>query len=307
VPVADEVGQLQRSQGPEGELFRRIAEQGHYAGRTQPTNTRQGIYALTADGDFLASVNTRRGEEVLAMLERALAAWNALAREEPDAVDAAEVAPERRFRSLYPADGLVLEVHSRDLPREDAPRDWRAGASNRDRAWFRRAEVRSMLPGELVPGAQRAWPDALAHRLARLHLVDNVRGQVRSFAADDVERAELETRVREVRGDRVEVELLGAVRLRAEGRWSVDGYRDMQSPAARERGLELTLLGRATYGGEPGRFIAFELVAAGERWGGTQYNARGDDLEPTPIGFVLQLAPDDAPVEPASFWEYGWR
>ena len=53
--------------------------------------------------------------------------------------------------------------------------------------------------------------------------------------------------------------------------------------------------------------LIFELVAAGERWGGSQYNARGDDLAPTPIGFVLRRAVGTTRVEPASFWEYGWR
>jgi len=306
VPVADEVGQLQRSQGPEGELFRQVAEQGHYAGRTRPTNTRQGIYALTADGQFLASVNTRSGDEALAMLERALAAWRALPREER-APGGAPSQPERRFRSLYPHDGLVLEVLSRDLPREDAPDDWRAAASNRDWAWFRREEVLGLLPDELTPGAEQAWPGGLVRRLARLHLVDNVRGQVRAFAQEDVEQAELTTVVRAVQAGRVEVELSGRVRLRARGSWAVDGYRDMDRPGEQERGLELTLLGRGTFDRAKERFSAFELVAAGERWGGSQYNARGDDLAPTPIGFVLRRAAGTTRVEPASFWEYGWR
>jgi len=106
--VADEVGQLQRSKGPEGVLFRQVAEQGHYAGRTVPTDTRQGIYALTAEGSCLASVNTRNGDEVLAMLERALAAFRALPPGENGEEPAAGTVPEWRFRELYPTDGLVL-------------------------------------------------------------------------------------------------------------------------------------------------------------------------------------------------------
>ena len=39
-----------------------------------------------------------------------------------------------------------------------------------------------------------------------------------------------------------------------------------------------------------GRFIGFEVVAVGTRWGGTQYNCRGDDLAPAPFGAVLSLA-----------------
>ena len=57
IPAADEVGRLQSGGDAECQLFRKIAEQGHYAGRTQPSRTRQGTYATTADGTFLASWN----------------------------------------------------------------------------------------------------------------------------------------------------------------------------------------------------------------------------------------------------------
>ena len=57
IPAADEVGRLQSGKDAECQLFRKIAEQGHYAGRTRPSRTRQGTYATTADGTFLASWN----------------------------------------------------------------------------------------------------------------------------------------------------------------------------------------------------------------------------------------------------------
>ena len=47
VPVAENCSYLQRQEDAKGEFFRLIAEQGHYAGRTQPSATRQGIYALS--------------------------------------------------------------------------------------------------------------------------------------------------------------------------------------------------------------------------------------------------------------------
>ena len=57
IPAADEVGRLQSGRDAECQLFQKIAEQGHYAGRTRPSFTRQGTYATTADGTFLASWN----------------------------------------------------------------------------------------------------------------------------------------------------------------------------------------------------------------------------------------------------------
>ena len=57
IPAADDVGHLQSGKDAECRLFQKIAEQGHFAGRTQPSFTRQGTYATTADGTFLASWN----------------------------------------------------------------------------------------------------------------------------------------------------------------------------------------------------------------------------------------------------------
>src|SRR5205807_6023235 len=75
IPVAENCSYLQRQQDAKGEFFRLVAEQGHYAGRTQPSATRQGIYACTAEGRLLASINTRQAEPMLGMMQEALRRW----------------------------------------------------------------------------------------------------------------------------------------------------------------------------------------------------------------------------------------
>jgi hypothetical protein len=83
----------------------------------------------------------------------------------------------------------------------------------------------------------------------------------------------------------------------------------MDSPTPQKRGFEATLLGRASWDRKRERFTAFELVVAGTRYGGTQYNGRGDDLDRAPMGIVFQLAgerPQDR-VAPAFVWDYGWK
>jgi hypothetical protein len=61
----------------------------------------------------------------------------------------------------------------------------------------------------------------------------------------------------------------------------------------------MTLLGRAAFDLAHGRFAQFELVAAGLRWGATQYNQRADDRGPAPMGVVLTLAADPQRALPA--------
>ena len=146
VPAADEVGLLQRGRGPEGELFLKFAEKGHYGGRTRPTSTRQGIYCATPSGEFLSSLNHNDPRRVEAALRKALEAWEAMPREKRLLPGAPAAAPEGRFRyeSLFPADGLALRVFVRDLPRGEGcatttkEEDWRARSWNQDTVWFRR-------------------------------------------------------------------------------------------------------------------------------------------------------------------------
>ncbi len=44
----------------------------------------------------------------------------------------------------------------------------------------------------------------------------------------------------------------------------------------------MKLLGSARFDRKQGRFVGFEVVAVGTRWGATQYNVRGNDLRRPP-------------------------
>src|SRR5438876_6440199 len=152
IPVAENCSHLQRQQDAKGEFFRLVAEQGHYAGRTQPSATRQGIYACTAEGRLLASVNTREADKLLAMMHQALRQWRELpppqsvTLTDPTHPAVASHPPDPRYHRAYPAGGLVLKVYARDLPRrnETRPDDWRRDAINYDHAWFTRGEAHSL-------------------------------------------------------------------------------------------------------------------------------------------------------------------
>jgi hypothetical protein len=292
-------------------LAQKVFEQGHYAGRTQPTNTRQGIYAAAPSGVMLASVNTNDPRRIVAMLRSALDRWNGLSEAErlqagdPNAQTGRIDRPEKR----YPEDGLVLRVFSRDLPREAQPGDWRAGAWNQDYAWFRRDEARALLPAKLEQGAKAAVPEALVRRLARLNFVDNVRGQTTPYADEHVQAAGLAAEIVRVVDGRATVQFRGATRAAREGVWAVEGFQDKRAPGKQKLGMDLRLFGTAEFDTAKGEFVAFDVVALGTRFGATQYNGRHDDQAVAPIGFHLGLA-GDTPAErvaPSFHWEYGWR
>lgn len=311
VPAADEVSRLQRGKDAEARLFQSISEMGHYGGRTVPTNTRQGTYALTAGGEFLASINHNDPARMADMLRRALAAWDALPTERRRMADDPDplAASSARMERFYPEDGLALRVYARDLPREKIPADWRANAWNTDTFWLRKDEVESMAPPEPKTGASYTLPRFFVERLARLSFVDSVRGQTMPYEAADLQKAEIRARVAQVRNGVATLRLEGSTLATAKGRWAVEGFRDMNSPADQTRGMDLKVLGRAEFDLKGKRFARLELVAAGLRWGATQYNGRADDRDPAPIGFVVEPAGKDRAdrVAPAFIWMYGWR
>ena len=120
IPAADEVGRLQSGRDAECRLFRKIAERGHYGGRTQPSRTRQGTYAITADGTFLASWNNTDPRIVAGKLREALQNWDRLKAEGRKFLgdDPLEIAQLDRADRFFPEGGLVLKVNTRDLPRD---------------------------------------------------------------------------------------------------------------------------------------------------------------------------------------------
>ena len=73
------------------------------------------------------------------------------------------------------------------------------------------------------------------------------------------------------------------------------------------RGYDCRLRGELTYDRQRGAFQRFDLVAIGDRWGGTEHNNRQEDLPASPMGIVFQLA-GDAPADRtpphANLWDY---
>src|SRR5262249_43308669 len=153
---------LRTGTDPECRLFQKFAEKGHYR---RPGATRQGTYCATPSGVLLGSLNSNDPKRIAALLEKALAKWQTLKRDErllptdPEKQRADIKRPERS----YPQGGLVLYVTSRDMPREatqaqPAKENWRALAWNQDYAWFTKAEAKQFVPREPKVGKKQDLP-----------------------------------------------------------------------------------------------------------------------------------------------------
>jgi hypothetical protein len=291
ISVADNCSYTQTQKDAKGEFFRLVAEQGHYGGRTQPTATRQGLYACTADGELLGSINTRDAGPFLEMLERSLAGW----RERPDngaAGDIPEAYPvDPRLGWSYPEDGLALKVTVRDLPRNSEDGDTR---HNIDFAWFTEEEVRSLAPENARPGQTYRAPGWFTRRLALRHFIDTVRGQSPGWREENLKEGEISLTVESTESDRIRLRLEGRIHLEAEPTLESNPFSGLT--VDKPRGLKLSLYGWLAYDPQRRTVEAFDAVAAGSRWGCTTYNVRFDDPGPAPIGFAIERGSGD-PIE----------
>lgn len=287
IPVAENSSALERQQDDKGQFFRHVVEQGHYGGRTYPTTTRQGSYTFTADGHFLASVNSREPEKMAEMLRTALTRWQqGTTAGGRSPVQLVNTTPDQ---SDYPQDGLVLQLAARDLPREVDTRadDWRKTAWNLDYAWFTSDEARALAPEPREVGARREAPWAVRRRIARFHLRDFVRGEPFAWPDEAIHHAELTAEIVALASTQVRLVLRGAIRLEHENHWIRPEDREERRYRS---GYNCTLYGEAVWDEERQAFTMFELVGTGPRWGATQYNNREDDLGPAPLGIAFVLA-----------------
>jgi hypothetical protein len=288
VPAADDVARLAASLDVEGELFTRAVAE------AEPRPFTEGVLATSPGGRVLGATSSTDPRALEAMLEQALAMWE----ESPGDDRELRLEPGAQLPALAerapPRDGLALRVVVRDLPRtQGAPAD----AWNLDFAWFTQSEAASFVPSLLREGQVATVPDTLARRLVRLHLLDRVFGRTPPFEPAEVQAVTLRARISAIEREAITLRIAGSATM------------STTAPGVPPRGVDVAMLGRARWDSRLSRFLSFEIVAIGERWGGTAENGRANDLASQPIGFLLSQATATAAdqVPPANLRLYGWR
>lgn len=274
----------------EGDFMRKIAEQGHYAGRTKPTSTRQGLYVAMPDGQLLASVNSTRAVQVLGMMRKAIAKYKFSFNEKIDEVDL-QLNPDRNFNIPFPEGGMILRVTCRDLPRKHDP-DFDTWLHNFDYAWLTATEVQSLLPPNRQSsqsGKVYEIPSKTIVRFARNHLIDHVKGEAPGWNSGSVKQAVAAARVTSQTDQEIEIELKGRVKCVQTPDGRINEYSGQINNT--EQGVDLKLMGWLTWNISDKTFTKFNCVAYGNRWGTSTYNMRHQDREKNPIGFAIERLP----------------
>jgi hypothetical protein len=297
--AADEVWRLQRDGDPECRWFRTAVR-----GDAKPVHgSMQGTYVITPQGRLLGRINSANPGQVLKVLTKALATWDSMSPAERTQAATAAPQPVHRWENSYPIGGLVLERFARDIGNN--PREPQRAPVNRDAVWFSDKEVRGWLPEAKVGAAIDVTP-RLLERLARLVLVDNVRGQTIPYARAELQECGLRSKVLAIRGSRIDIEITGHSKAAAKGPWlDADNYWKPKREFPRQ--LSCQIFGKATFDRETKRFTSFELVATGQRQGRTTFNGRRKE-EPNSshqIGFLLRLADESYRIAPTFINMYG--
>ncbi len=292
VPVADDVSRLQVSEDAIGRFFRHVAVQGHMKGRSGPENSHQGTYAFTADGVTLASGNPLEADATLALLVRALDAWEAGDGSGSDSASAPGLPDEWNDHPAPEPGGAVLRMVARDLPRPGGlppGQEHYATQWNLDHVWLRAQDVRELVPETVEIGEERDVSDHLLTRIARFHLRDFVRGEPGAWGPDAVQRIGLTSRVVDRCGNWARLMLTGEVCLREDVTFR-DAHRSIEWTF--QNSLDAMIAGEAVWNLALDRFDGIDVLVAGQRCGAHRYNVRTADPGPAPIGFAFELAGD---------------
>jgi hypothetical protein len=235
-----------------GEFFWKVVDQGHRKNRPRD-ETRQGNYIATADGQLLGSDHAHWSiERYLSLLRSSLERFEAI-RVAKEAETASAADPQ--FARVPPEGGLILKVYSRIPIQRQEGETWTPNhATGRDHMWLTRDEWRSLLPTSWKNGERYPIPPAVAERLIRFHLVDNVRGEPPMWAREHIREQDLA----------VVVEDAAAGRLRLEGGAKLQTHDG-------QRGYDARLQGIITTDPTKQRFNRFDVLAWGEFWGEGRY------------------------------------
>ena len=288
VPVAVDINVVMNQKDAEGDFFRNIAEQGHYAGVTKPTATRQGLYITGVDADLLRSMNTTDAQEVIGLMSRGLASWES---KNPNKIKAFAQSndPDSNYFAEFPSGGLILRETMRDLPRTSVYRQ-PTDRHNFDHVWLSKEEVDSLVPEDVKEGQTWQIADSISKRLVQFHMVDQVKGEADAWAHDDVKTSEISAKVTKIQDDTVTIQLSGKAKCQKPASGKKNPYNGQRIRV--EQTIDLNIQGWITFDASDKQITKFELLAAGPRTGGALYNFRWDDMGPEPIGFAFEMLAD---------------
>jgi hypothetical protein len=240
------------------------------------TNDPQGMYILGADGMSYGFTNDHEPGDIQRFMNAGLTRFKA---SPPKRVTVTE-AEKRAAFSITPTPATqVLQVFAR-IPTVPQGCSFLNEGVGRDFCWVYREELVAISARACRGiGAKFRLPETLARRIARFHLVDDVRGTPDMWGASEVRTLDLEAQTVVHAGHMFGARFAGPVALR-----SANG----------KRGYEGQIEGRFDVEPEGHQLGRFRMLAEGKAWGAGTYTPN-----PPPGKFPLSVAIVDT-TDPAA-------
>ena len=238
--------------------------------------TRQGLYCFTPDGMLLSESHHCSSERLHFLLALAQAKFRSIVK-----VNASDgpLRVDERYHRRPPRGGLVVDVSGKILLEQGAMRDAllinpRNASLSRDHLWVAESEAEAMAPRQLKVGFTYPMPLSLAVRLARFHLVDNIRGEPPMWTTQQIRALKVNLEVVKVEADVATVKLTGFVHL---------------ATARRSRTYAPALFGELVYDAKKRTLTRFDALALGRASGEGIYT-RGCPEGKFSLGIAFTLA-----------------
>ena len=260
VPVAIDQAYQRRQRDAEGEFYRLIAKKGP---RSNMQATTQGFYVAAPDGTFLGYSNNRTPDRVRRAMDEAIKKFDPQTTATP-----IESGRRDSYWGFERPEGCVtLRVHTKVLggyePTDKPHERIFQTALARDNMWMTAEERQQLGSGQ--------FPESLAKRIARFHLVDNTRGEPPMWKADEI-------RLLDFKCDAATKTVSGKVHLKT---------------ADNKREFRAELIGKVEF--KERQMTRFDVVVKGLFEGDGPYTRRGPEGEfPLAVSFMLADGKDVA-------------
>lgn len=220
---------------------------------TSRTGSVQGLYVMGPDGQMYGWINDKEPSEVNRFLDRALAAYK---RSPPHRVDVPSSLIQDRYTTPPAASTSVVRVFSRIRPLPPGA-DRINESVGRDHLWIYGEDIREILAAARSAGnASFRLPSSLVGRMARYHLIDNVRGEPDMWENSDVRKADFTARQVGSQGNIAKFAMAGTFQ---------------QCTSSNKRGLQGSIQGEFEIDEKTMKIAHFRAFAWGQAWGESTY------------------------------------
>lgn len=248
------------------------------------SGTAQGFYVAGADGqEYVYSIGGRQRDAFMKVLDDGLAKFKA----SPPKPIKLDIPPIKTWTRTPPKNGLVVRTISRVSP-IPAGADVRNSSIGRDHYWIFPEDISEIRNSK---GTSFPMPIKMARRLARFHLVDNVRGEPNRWRYDNIRTLE------------IEMTRLSASRFQFEGVYKLTNN---EAHGGAEKGIAGRITGFLTLNQTLSKALQFEAFAEGYAWGDHE-NTSGAPPGKFPLKIAFRSVDDEisrsVPPQQSYFWD----